>query len=341
MMQSLNVAAGAQNPSEEYSGYITEDLTLFRTEDAYCILCGPTVSGFPIASGWDFEYGTVREEHHLEMCSRCGTVYIKDRPAREEMATIYPDNYYSYSESSHNASIVAFMRSRIEASKAERYWQLLGQGERHIVDIGCGDGRLLDILQRQNGEWRLSGIEINKRAAASARSKGYPVALGDFESEEIPWPAGTFDLALLHQVLEHTRNPRNVLKRISLILKVGGYLSIETPDIESLDFHLFKKRYWGGYHIPRHFYLFNKRSLVHLLKEEGFEIVRIESILSPVFWIHSAHNWLVDRKWGRGVARVFNYRNPVLLAAATAIELIGTMIWRRSSNMQIIARKSA
>lgn len=340
-MEGRNVAAHREYQSEDFSGYITEGLTLFRTEDASCVLCGPALSGFPIASGWDFEYGTVREEHHYVMCSKCGTVYIKDRPAREEMATIYPDNYYSYSESSHNTSIVAFIRNRIEASKAERYGQLLGQGERKVVDIGCGDGRLLGILRRQNSDWRISGIEINKRAVAAARSKGYQVELGDFESDEIPWAAGTIDLALLHQVLEHTRDPRNVLKRIASILKVGGCLSIETPDIESLDFHLFKKRYWGGYHIPRHFYLFNKRSLANLLKEEGFELVRIESILSPVFWIHSAHNWLVDRKWGRGVARFFHYKNPLFLASATAIELVGTMIWRRSSNMQVIARKKS
>jgi SAM-dependent methyltransferase len=340
-MQGYDVAAHRESPLDEFFGYITDDMTLFRVEYASCVLCGPNVSGIPIASGWDFEYGTVREEHHFEMCSKCGTIYIKDRPASEEMATIYPDNYYSYGETSNNTSIVAIIRSRIEASKAKRFEQLLGQGERMVVDIGCGDGRLLDILRRQNGEWQLSGIEINTRAAEAARSKGYQVELGDFESGEIPWSAGNFDLALLHQVLEHTRDPRNVLKRIEVILRVGGYLSIETPDIESLDFQLFKKRYWGGYHIPRHFYLFNKTSLVNLLKEEGFEIVRIESMLSPVFWIHSAHNWLVDRKWGRGVARFFHYRNSLLLASATAIELIGTMIWRRSSNMQVIARKRA
>jgi SAM-dependent methyltransferase len=273
------------------------------------------------------------------MCSKCGIVFIKDRPAREEMASIYPDNYYSYSEMAHDMSLVAFVRKHIESHKADRYEQLLGCGKREVVDIGCGDGRLLDILRKQNDKWRLSGIEINNKAAAAASSKGYQVEQGDFESDKIPWTRGTFDLALLHQVLEHTRDPRNVLKRIASILKKGGYLSIETPDIESLDFHLFKKRYWGGYHIPRHFYLFNKTSLVKLLKEEGFEIVRIESILSPVFWIHSAHNWLVDRKWGRSAARFFHYKNPLLLASATAIELIGTMIWRKSSNMQVIAMK--
>lgn len=338
-MEGLNVAAHRESPLDDYYGFISDDMSLFGIENASCVLCGPDVPGIPIASGWDFEYGTVHEEHHFEMCSRCGTVFLRDRPTRQEMVNIYPKNYYSYSESQHNESIAALVRKRIESSKAERYGQLLGQGERRVIDIGCGDGRLLDILSRQNSDWRLSGVEINKSAAEEARSKGYNIKFGDFESEDIPWADGTFDLAFLHQVLEHTRDPRNVLKRIASILKKGGYLSIETPDIDSLDFRLFKKRYWGGYHIPRHFYLFNKKSLTALLKEEGFEIVRIESILSPVFWIHSAHNWLVDRKWGRGVARFFHYRNSLLLAAATAIELAGTMIWSRSSNMQIIARK--
>jgi SAM-dependent methyltransferase len=340
-MQGYNIAAHGESTLGDFRGYINDDLTLFRIEYASCVLCGPSVSGIPIASGRDFEYGTVHAEHHFEMCTKCGTVYIKDRPAREEMSTIYPDNYYSYSASSHSPSIVTLVRNRIESSKARHYRRLLGQGKRDVVDIGCGDGRFLDILRRQNSDWRLCGVELNKRAAAAARSKGYLVAMGDFESEEIPWAEGTFDLALLHQVLEHTRDPRNVLKRIASILKEGGALSIETPDVESLDFQLFKKRYWGGYHIPRHFYLFNKSSLADLLQEEGFEVVHMESILSPVFWIHSAHNWLVDRKWGRGIARFIHYRNPLLLAAATAIELVGTRVWGRSSNMQVIARKKS
>ena len=60
---------------------------------------------------------------------------------------------------------------------------------------------------------------------------------------------------------------------------------IETPEIEGWDYHLFRKRYWGGYHIPRHFYLFNRATLTRLLREEGFEIVSVRSIPSPAFWV--------------------------------------------------------
>jgi SAM-dependent methyltransferase len=312
---------------------------MLKTENALCLLCGDTAESVPVATGWDFEYATTSAEYRIHQCVRCETVFLKDRPAAVEMACIYPDNYYTADDSEGGSRVTAFVRNLIESSKVKRYRMLLGKGPKDVIDIGCGDGRLLDILTRNTSGWRFSGIEISFSASVAALLKGYQVEYGNFEEDDLPWRDASFDLALLHQVIEHTRDPREVLRRAARILVRGGLLSIETPDVQSLDFRLFKGRYWGGYHIPRHFYLFNKRSLTTLLEQEGFEVVRIASILSPVFWIHSVHNWLVDKEWGRGVARFFHYRNPLLLAAATAIDLIQTTLFHWSSNMQVIARK--
>jgi SAM-dependent methyltransferase len=312
---------------------------MIQTETAYCVLCGASAISVPIAYGWDFEYGTTREEHQLDLCCGCCTIFIKDRPAEAEMGRIYPSDYYSFNESSKRPSITDYIRTRLELAKARRYSRLMGQGKRNIIDIGCGDGRLLDILKQHDRSWRCSGIDIDWKAAIVARNKGHDCHPGNIENDELHWLPGSFDLALLHQVIEHTRDPRRVLQRIAQLLRKGGYVSIETTDVKSLDFRLFGQRYWGGYHIPRHFYVFNKQSLRKLLEQEGFEVVRIASILSPVFWIHSVHNWLVDTEWGWWAARFFHYRNPILLAAATTIELVQTTVFRQSSNMQVIARK--
>lgn len=311
------------------------------TEKASCV-CRDTSSEYKvIASGWDFEYETTRDEHRVARCSSCQTVFLHDRPVDKEMSAIYPSNYYSFSEAGKSGGITAFFRNKIESGKAKSYQALIGENKpAKIIDIGCGDGRLLDILSSHvSGVWSYSGIEIDPRAVEGAKSKGYDVVYGNFETNAVPWMPGTFDLALMHQVIEHTREPREVLRRTSRILKPGGYLSIETPDVDSWDFSLFSKRYWGGYHLPRHFYMFKKKSIARLLEEEGFEVVRMNAILSPVFWIHSVHNWLVDRPWGVKLAKFFHYQNPVLLGIATIIELLQIGTCGTSSNMQIIARK--
>jgi len=320
-------------------GEMTGNHNSLETETAYCILCGDSAPSVPIAAGWDFEYCTTLAEHLIYRCVSCGTVFIRNRPVAGEMRRIYPENYYTAGDSKRKSGITCFLRRLIETAKVKRYRDLLGPGAHQVADIGCGDGRMLDVIRGIVPYWRLSGIDITAAAAAAAQSKGYQVVKGDIEVDGLPWEEGSLDLVLLHQVLEHTRDPRAVIRRANRLLRKGGLLSIETPDTEGVDFRVFKNRYWGGYHIPRHFYLFNKRSLAELLYESDFVVVSIKSILSPVFWIHSVHNWLVDRQWGKGLAGFFHYRNPFLLAVTTLIELVQVSFFYRSSNMQVIGRK--
>jgi SAM-dependent methyltransferase len=294
------------------------------TEESQCELCASSGDGVPVAAGWDFEYNTTHEEFLFVRCARCGLIYLKERPAPEAMRVIYPPHYYSYVESKAQKSLVGAIRSKLERGKIRAYLGLLGEGKKSVLDIGCGDGRLLDIMASAcPATWEFAGIEVSEKAAARAREKGYGIMTGDFETAEVSGLGEPFDLALMHQVIEHTRSPRKAIQKARALLKNGGVISIETPDTESWDWMLFRKRYWGGYHTPRHFYLFSKGSLCRLLEEEGFEILSCKSLLSPVFWIHSLHN----------------YRNPLLLSVATAIDVLQITFSERSSNMQVLARK--
>ncbi len=293
-----------------------------------------------IAHGWDFEYETTKKEFPIGKCRKCDLVFLTEVPDAGSMNTIYPENYYSFNESNSQNPIVKFVRDRLEISKVRAYQKLLENQNSNIIDVGCGDGRLLDILARHGPEgWAFSGIEIGESAAAKAKSKGYDVFSGDFESFNVNQLEKRFDLALMHQVLEHTRDPRETLKKISGILKPGGILSIETPDINAWDFRLFQKRHWGGYHIPRHFYIFNKSNLARLAKDCGYEVVSSRSILSPVFWVHSLHNYFIEKPRLKKLASCINDRNIPLLFVATAIDIIQTKIFNKSSNMQVLFRK--
>ena len=80
---------------------------------------------------------------------------------------------------------------------------------------------------------------------------------------------------------------------------------IVTDNTGSLDFRLACRRYWGGYHFPRHWNLFNERSLRLLAAKTGFEVgVVRDDRVSPVNWTYSVRNalddwdaprWLVDQ----------------------------------------------
>lgn len=314
----------------------------FSTEPIVCPFdqCDGYSNHEPIASGWDFEYQTTYAELTIVRCNDCGVIHPSQLPVRESMAVIYPPNYYSFSEKAHENPIVRLVRNWV-ARKKGRIFQELEMGKTaEVLEIGCGDGRLLDILHCAcPSTWRYSGLDWSETAIAEIRSKGYDGRAGNIENLDIPDWDEKFDLILMHQVIEHVRFPRLVLEKIRTLLRPGGVLAIETPDIDAWDYRIFGKRYWAGYHIPRHFFIFNKANFTQLAQDTGYEVIRVRSIINPVAWIHSLKSFCADNHLFRCFVPYFHHQNPFLLALITPIELIQTLIFGKSSNMQFFLRK--
>src|SRR5262249_57545619 len=125
----------------------------------------------------------------------------------------------------------------------------------------------------------LYGVELDARAVDAARGLGFQVSLGRFEDADLP--QGTFALIVLQQVIEHVPDPRRMIERLRALLAAGGAVVIETPNTRSWDHRLFSKRYWGGYHIPRHFHLFNDRSHPALLRLPPLHLTPPRALPTP------------------------------------------------------------
>lgn len=298
-------------------------------------------SGFSqIAEGRDFEYNTTTLNFTYVKCPRCGLVVNATLPVREEMGRIYPRNYYSFTDSNGESQLFRALRSKIERAKAGQLRQSIGKDRAAVIDIGCGVGRMLDMLAMQGSSgWRFAGVEIGADAAATARQKGHEVRAGDFDFLDLSDWKGRFDLAIMHQVIEHTRYPRDTIAKANALLAPGGILSIETPDLDSWDRRIFGRKYWGGWHIPRHFFLFDKKSLGALAESMGFEVITVRSITSQACWVLSIHNMMMDSRYLRRFAHLILPENPALFIVATLIDLIQINLFGTSSNMQIILRK--
>lgn len=293
-----------------------------------------------VGSGWDFEYATTKSEFTFLEHPKNGLLYLSAIPAPDEMARIYPSNYYAFSDEETQPKIIKVVRDFLENRKVALYKNLIPSDSAHVLDIGCGDGRLLHIIQKHTpAGWRFSGIEIGESGAAEARKKGYDVVQGDIEFTDPAEWEGKFDLILMHQLIEHTRSPAVLLERAAKWLKPGGVLSIETPECKGWDFSLFKRRYWGGYHFPRHFFLFNKTVLSEMAHDAGLYVISAKSILSPVFWVHSIHNYCADHEKYKKYCPYLKPTNVVLLAIATAIEIVQLTLTRQTTNLQMILRK--
>ena len=162
---------------------------------------------------------------------------------------------------------------------ARRVSKLIGPQGR-ILDVGCGAGAALAAMARL-GKWELYGVEFDPEAARRAHALGLNVQQGDLT--EADFEPEFFDLIRMGHVIEHFRDPLKTLRRAHDLLRLGGVLFGETPNVSCWDFRLFG-RYWGALHFPRHITLFNERTLRRACEQVGFTEIRITPRLRTVGW---------------------------------------------------------
>lgn len=138
-------------------------------------------------------------------------------------------------------------------------------GGGQLLDVGCGNGAFLR-LARQMG-WNATGLDFDPKAVEQARIAGLDVIVGGLDVLDAE--SNRYDVITMSHVIEHVQNPNETLARLYRLLKPGGMLWIETPNLASVG-HQHYGRYWRGLEPPRHLVLFNVRSLSAALSSAGF-----------------------------------------------------------------------
>lgn len=95
-----------------------------------------------------------------------------------------------------------------------------------VLDLGCGDGALLEWLaEHKNVDAR--GVEIDGERVKRAIARGVSVYQGDINEALADYPDQCFDYIILSQTLQETRNPLQVLRSM---LRVGRYGVLAFPN---------------------------------------------------------------------------------------------------------------
>lgn len=154
-----------------------------------------------------------------------------------------------------------------------------------ILDIGCGNGRLLWAARRAG--WQAKGLELSPELARYAAERtGVEVMTGDFLSTDpAPEDRGAYDVVSLRHVLEHLPYPLEAMKRIRSLLKPGGYLLVEMPNIEGWSKRWVRfivntgvhRRQFPADFAAGHCCEYSRRSFGELLRRCDFELVRWET----------------------------------------------------------------
>ena len=325
--------------------------------DAPCPHCGDDRRE-ALWSGREHEYeNTTDETFTFVRCPRCGLVRLDPRPDVSELGRIYPPDYYAYNllaadgDSAGEPGFTDRMKMRMYQRRLEALADHGGkQGTIRLLDVGCADGRLLDWYRTSavGGRLETHGIEMDERAAESARRRGHRVVTGRFEIDD-ELEAGSFDLILALHVIEHVDDPKAFARRAAELLAPGGVLFVATPNWDSPDARRLRGN-WGGNHWPRHWTLYDADSLRALAGAVGLELERVEYQPNPIFWVWSLHSWLRQRFPGsRWPDRLFppvaifddSIRSFLLLSAFSVVDAVLRLLTGRTGSIAVEMRKPA
>jgi methionine biosynthesis protein MetW len=103
--------------------------------------------------------------------------------------------------------------------------EMISAGAR-VLDVGCGDGALLEFLIRTKGvDGR--GIELSQQNVNACVARGLAVVQGDADTDLGEYPGQVFDFVILSQTIQATEKPSQVLEQL---LRIGRHVAISLPN---------------------------------------------------------------------------------------------------------------
>lgn len=236
----------------------------------------------------------------------CGTLWLDPAPSEAGIGAAYV-RYYTHESSSlvQPGAVAAAFRLlwRVNGLAAERAalerMLLDGVAPGLLLDVGCGDGRRLAVLQAMG--WRVEGQEIDAAAVAAARRAGYTVHAGKLQS--IGLGDGSYDAVTMNHVMEHVHDPLAHLQECRRVLRRGGRLVALTPNAASLG-HAVYGAAWRGLEPPRHLQVFTAASLGALATRAGFSQVQVRTSAANAYTLAAASLDLAAQAEGRALGFV-------------------------------------
>ena len=170
------------------------------------------------------------------ICKECGHI-MNSQHYDDEIDAFY-ENDYDLLMDSEDSQELFLDRTGHPVTKLERLFQPfkqfienLGLDPGTYLDIGCGKGLALQAFKKIFPKWDIWGYEVSNRYKPFLEKHIDQDRLILGSPHLLERSAQKFDVISLFDVLEHVKDPVSVLRSAARLLKEGGYLYLQVPEI--------------------------------------------------------------------------------------------------------------
>lgn len=161
---------------------------------------------------------------------------------------------------------------------------LIPDNANKVLDVGCSIGVLGEQIKQRNKNVEVNGVEFDEQMAEVAKKKFDKVIVGDIEDINVTnvLLPNYFDCIIFADILEHLKNPWDILKNTANLLNDRGVVIASIPNVRhySTIISLLFKGYWPyrerGIHDRTHLRFFTLRNIRELFQYANLNIERIE-----------------------------------------------------------------
>jgi len=227
-----------------------------------------------------------RKDFKVTECNKCGFVFIPQFYRQQIPYENYRDEEVLESVRRGN-NYIKIRRHKLRLKLIKKYAK---SGK--LYDIGVGWGHFLYTAKLMGFD--ASGVEISELMHHYATTDlKLDVVHDNFFN--LGLPSDNWDVATMWDVLEHINEPDKAIEKVWDILKPGGYLVLQVPQIDSKVARKQKGK-WSMMSIE-HINYFSKKSIKTLLEAKGFEVVKYKSSYElKLFLMFTVLPWLKRKK---------------------------------------------